>query len=42
MTALAKVKSFFRRTKATAKAEEPKPAPEATKKEAPQAPEKKG
>ena len=41
MTALAKIKSFFRRTKAKAKAE-PKPAPEATKKEAPQTPEKKG
>ncbi len=40
MTALEKIKSFFRRTKEKPKAEEPKPTPEAAKKETP--PEKKG
>jgi hypothetical protein len=39
MTALEKIKSFFRRTKEKPKAEEPKPTPEAAKKETP--PEKK-
>ncbi len=36
-----KIKSFFRGTKAKAKVEEPKPAAEVVKKEAPEAPEKK-
>ena len=40
MAVLAKIKSFFRGTKAKAKAEEPKPTAEAAQKEAPKAPEK--
>ena len=39
MAMLAKIKSFFRRGKVKSKAEEPKPTPEAAKKEMP--PEKK-
>jgi hypothetical protein len=39
MTALGEIKSFFWRTKEKPKAEEPKPTPEAAKKETP--PEKK-
>lgn len=35
MKALAKIKSFFRRTKEKPKVEEPKPTPEAAKKETP-------
>ncbi len=41
MTMFNKIKSFFRRTKAEAKVEEPKPTVEAVKKEAPATPEKK-
>jgi hypothetical protein len=41
MGAIDKIKSFFRRTKAKTKVEEPKPTAEAAKKEAPQTPEKK-
>ncbi len=42
MTALARIKSFFRGTKAKAKTEEPKPTAAEAKKEGPPASEKKG
>ncbi len=42
MTAFARIKSFFRGTKAKVKTEGPKPAAAEAKKEAPPAPEKKG
>ena len=41
MTVFNKIKLFFRRNKTVAKAQEPKPAIEAAKKEAPETPEKK-
>ncbi len=41
MTVLEKIGAFFKRTKPTAKAEEPKPAAKPAEEKAPEAPEKK-
>jgi hypothetical protein len=41
MTVRDKIKSFFRRSKPQAKAEQPTPTPKAAEKKAPEAPEKK-